>query len=583
VRNDQAGAQVYRSSDGAAWNPVATAGFGDPQNSGVYRLAEFGGQLYAGTSSWAAGHGGEIWRSPSGDNGSWERVVNGGLDDPKNYIMRSSAVHNGYLYFGTQNVDTSNYMTTTGAVVIRSATGAAGSWAKVIASGFGDINNSLVSSLLSFNGYLYAGTARWNTSGVQVWRCQTCDGAADWEKVVDGGFGDPYNWGMSTLHSDNGVLYLVIGNGNTGIEVWRSSTGNSGDWARESKGGFGDSNNNSPYVNNVATHDGRLYIGTQNSANGGEIWMKTLTADFTATPTRGAPPLTVQFANTSSGDFTLSEWNFGDGVTSTMKVPTHTYTLSGVYTVTLTVSNKTDTSTVTKPAYIDVHQRVFLPLVLKNYDPLLYDNFDDPAWDGAWNPAKWRFDGNAAFKAQQQNGVLVLTNSPFAGTGNLDMVLRPPENRSLRDYQLFQARMKFSSDRQGGSSDIWLHMGTGSIPGYRSWQTACYLGGNPQQPQAHAGCLMLVEDTPGHYVREYATPVLDVNYDTWTTLRMQVNPNTAEFIFYADGVRIGSHIPADAATLLTLHNFGTSIAALNFAPNVTATRYVDDVRITPAQ
>ena len=57
VRNDQAGAQVYRSRDGATWDPVVTAGFGDPENAGVYRLAVFDGQLYAGTASWTAGMG----------------------------------------------------------------------------------------------------------------------------------------------------------------------------------------------------------------------------------------------------------------------------------------------------------------------------------------------------------------------------------------------------------------------------------------------------------------------------------------------------------------------------------------------
>ena len=64
----------------------------------------------------------------------------------------------------------------------------------------------------------------------------------------------------------------------------------------------------------------------------------TIHADFSATPTSGVAPLDVDFTNLSLGDFTASLWDFGDGITSTVESPTHTYTTSGVYTVTLTVS-----------------------------------------------------------------------------------------------------------------------------------------------------------------------------------------------------------------------------------------------------
>jgi hypothetical protein len=272
VRNDTDGASIYRSGDANTWAPVVTGGFDSAQNTGVYRFAVFNNRLYAGTSSWTPGRGGEIWRSPSGDAGTWERVVAGGFDNPKNYIMRSSAVHNGYLYFGTQNVDTSSYMTTTGGIIIRSNTGDSGSWVKVTPDGLGDINNYAVSGLTSFGGYLYASTSRWDWSGVQVWRCQNCDGS-DWEKVVDNGFDNPNNWGISTLQVFNGELYLVVGNGMTGMEVWRTRTGNPGEWTKISDGGFGDSNNRSPYYNNVTVFSNRLYIGTQNGANGGEVWL----------------------------------------------------------------------------------------------------------------------------------------------------------------------------------------------------------------------------------------------------------------------------------------------------------------------
>jgi len=65
------------------------------------------------------------------------------------------------------------------------------------------------------------------------------------------------------------------------------------------------------------------------------------TASFTASPTSGTAPLTVNFADTSTGDPAPSRvWDFGDGTaTSTSPTPTHAYTAAGSYTVTLTATN----------------------------------------------------------------------------------------------------------------------------------------------------------------------------------------------------------------------------------------------------
>ena len=55
------------------------------------------------------------------------------------------------------------------------------------------------------------------------------------------------------------------------------------------------------------------------------------TAAFSAGTTSGDAPLTVSFADTSSGAPTEWSWNFGDGATSTTQNPTHTYTSPGTY------------------------------------------------------------------------------------------------------------------------------------------------------------------------------------------------------------------------------------------------------------
>jgi PKD repeat protein len=81
---------------------------------------------------------------------------------------------------------------------------------------------------------------------------------------------------------------------------------------------------------------------------------QTLTANFTSSATTGQAPLTVYFTDTSSGGPTSWLWNFGDGITSTLQNPSHTYNNAGTFTVTLTASNNAGSNTKTAEAYIIV-------------------------------------------------------------------------------------------------------------------------------------------------------------------------------------------------------------------------------------
>lgn len=92
-----------------------------------------------------------------------------------------------------------------------------------------------------------------------------------------------------------------------------------------------------------------------------------LHADFSATPTKGVAPLEVTFNNLSVGDYTSCTWVFGDGITSIVQHPVHTYNLSGVYTVSLTVRGIAGEDTKTSVNFISVMRDylVFLPVVIR--------------------------------------------------------------------------------------------------------------------------------------------------------------------------------------------------------------------------
>jgi uncharacterized repeat protein (TIGR03803 family) len=68
-----------------------------------------------------------------------------------------------------------------------------------------------------------------------------------------------------------------------------------------------------------------------------------LTVAFTATPTNGVAPLAVTFtaADVDSGGHAITNWNwsFGDGATSTVQNPSHTYTTAGSFSPVLMATN----------------------------------------------------------------------------------------------------------------------------------------------------------------------------------------------------------------------------------------------------
>ena len=79
------------------------------------------------------------------------------------------------------------------------------------------------------------------------------------------------------------------------------------------------------------------------------------TARFVASDTVGCSPVNITFTDQSTGPAAIVAWlwNFGDGGTSTLKSPTHSYSADGVYTVTLTVTDANGCShTLTRPQYI---------------------------------------------------------------------------------------------------------------------------------------------------------------------------------------------------------------------------------------
>lgn len=77
--------------------------------------------------------------------------------------------------------------------------------------------------------------------------------------------------------------------------------------------------------------------------------------DFLAEKTVGDAPFTVNFKNKSAGYITYYNWDFGNGYSSPLANPNHTYKVPGKYTVTLTIGYEDVRITKTMKDYITVN------------------------------------------------------------------------------------------------------------------------------------------------------------------------------------------------------------------------------------
>ena len=346
------GGEIWRTSNGLNWTPVVTQGFGDPTNGEVMRFAVFNNTLYASTWSYTTTHGADVWRSNTGNAGDWGRVVANGFDgDANNGAVLSFELFNGYLHAGTLNG-------TTGGEIWRSSTGNTGSWAQVNVDGFGDTGNTGVSALSVFGGYLYAATHHSIPGGAQVWRCQVCDGS-DWTKAVDNGFDHLGARRMPALEVLDNYLYFAIGNNFTALEVWRTANGT--DWEQIGFDGFGDVNNQVTYFDNAVTvFNNGLYVGTANYATGGQIWLyKPQIATLYVAPGGNCGGATPCYATIQSAVDAASDWDWikvAAGTYTDVHVrPRNDVTTTGVVTqmvyisVTLTIEGGYTTANWTTP------------------------------------------------------------------------------------------------------------------------------------------------------------------------------------------------------------------------------------------
>jgi hypothetical protein len=199
---------------------------------------------------WGSVFGGGVyrWMQPPGSMPptlpNWVQASASGFGDPTNFLVSTLDRYDRRLYSGTWN--------SLGAAQIwRSSDGV--TWSQVPAPW--PASNTFVFDAQVFGGYLYAGLGNDMGHPGELWRT---DGPS-WNRITNDGFGDSNNHGINCLTVFQNVLYAATVNEASGMELWRSASGDSGAWQQVNVDGFGGAGTSQDVVMDV--YDGRLYVG----------------------------------------------------------------------------------------------------------------------------------------------------------------------------------------------------------------------------------------------------------------------------------------------------------------------------------
>jgi PKD repeat protein len=197
---------------------------------------------------------------------------------------------------------------------------------------------------------------------------------------------------------------------------------------------------------------GRVWIDAVAPGSGGN----GIFAGMQATGTNGATPLTVNFADNSftsdpNGIF-LWEWDFdNDGtIDSNLQNPSHTYTVCGVYDVTLTVTDAINGSdSITNVGFVDTDQ-VVASFTVSALAPQVWQ-FNDTSMPPATSWA-WDFDNDGLIDDTSQNPVYVAaTNSSCLSLPDCSFTASLACNSNTLVGPVFAAGASFIGESGGGN------------------------------------------------------------------------------------------------------------------------------------
>lgn len=201
----------------------------------------------------------------------------------------------------------------------------------------------------------------------------------------------------------------------------------------------------------------------------------------------------------------------------------------------------------------------------------LYDDFNASSLNTTlWGPSD---NISSGMSYELTGGELVLASESALRGGGFDMVLSRVAGPISEPISL-AALMKIDSKSHGswGFSKIQLMT---TLEG-NSWWTQCVLGGNIGGRQPTFGC-DVAQWIDNKVATEFVTqPAVNIAFDQWYLVRIEVNPRKMSFNYYLDGTLVDSYAPKNSSKL-TNARF-TPRVGIWVREGVSLISYFDDVR-----
>lgn len=287
-------ARVWRSRAGVVspsiqsdWEQVVSNGFDGAadctttppptDNDHVDSLEPFRGYLYASTAMQTAGkRGTQVWRSATGDAGTWVRVNEPGFGVHANENFKDMIEFAGLLCGGTGNpgapgIAAGAQVWCTDGITPDPVHPGELLWTQRSPNGFGHAENVKVWSSAVYDGALYFGVEAQGADG-SIWRTLSIDDPAAWEQVFGPAEAGVHATRVDVLQGFAGNLYIGLAVPGQGVRIYRSPSGDPGTWQPVVGDGFGTPTTGRLISDASAVLGDTLYVAALDEVQGVEVW-----------------------------------------------------------------------------------------------------------------------------------------------------------------------------------------------------------------------------------------------------------------------------------------------------------------------